>query len=283
MGLSLDKVTAAVVVASVVAFPCVALAEADYSFLDNMTESELYALQTEVGDRLNSMASEPGEANEAVETAISDKEITFRGIPWKTAKAQADVLLEADGLHRESREEHDVYRPSKISYGGVIRAGENVDNGGVECFYNDVPVAGFTANATICYMYPIDDAGNIVASDGEAQLYLARYIFRFDDPLSAYDDIKSKLDGIYGDNSVTSDGDVHDAKANTWKDKDGNWVRLSLYDDYDEYTYTGYVLLIYSASGAEQDLDAVEAAVQHQKVDAENEIREMSRNDTSGL
>lgn len=274
--------SAATVLGSIVLSPCLALAKADFPFLDGMSEEELEALQSEVRNRLRGMDRANEFGTVAVAT-VTEGEITFRGIPWGTTMNEACALLEADGLRGGQAVGHDIYRPSLISYRNCSHAGESVEDGGVQIDYSDVPVAGSVAKATLCFRYPLDDDGRLDCSDGSAQFYLARYALTFDDPLGAYGDIKAKLDSVYGECSVSSEGGWADDRANTWTDKDGNWVRLSLYEGYDEYTYSGYILLIYCASGAEGDLDEIEDAARRLRVDAERSERETNQSNVSGL
>ncbi len=274
--------SAATVLSSIVWSPCLALAKADFSFLDEMSEEELEELQAEVRNRLRGM-DRANEFGTVVVTAVTEGEITFRGIPWGTTMNETCGLLEADGLRSGQAVGHDIYRPSLISYRNCSHAGDSVEDGGIQIDYSDVPVAGSAAEATLCFRYPLDDDGRLDCPDGSAQFYLARYALTFDDPLGAYGDIKAKLDGVYGECSVSSEGGWADDRANTWTDKDGNWVRLSLYEGYDEYTYSGYILLIYCASGAEDALDEIEGAARRLRVDAERGKRETNQGNVSGL
>ena len=275
-------VSTATVLGSIVLSPCLALAKADFPFLDGMSEEELEALQSEVRNRLREM-DRANEFGTVAVAAVTEGEITFRGIPWGTTMNEACALLEADGLRGGQAVGHDIYRPSLISYRNCSHAGESVEDGGVQIDYSAVPVAGSAAKATLCFRYPLDDDGRLDCSDGSARFYLARYALTFDDPLGAYGDIKAKLDGVYGECSVSSEGGWADDRANTWTDKDGNWVRLSLYEGYDEYTYSGYILLIYCASGAEGDLDEIEDAARRLRMDAERSERDTNQNNVSGL
>ena len=262
--------------------PCFALAKTDFSFLDEMSEEELEELQAEVRNRLRGI-DRANEFGTVVATAATGGEIMFRGIPWGTTMNEACALLETDGMRSGQTVGHDIYRPSLISYRNCSHAGDSVEDGGVQIDYSDVPVAGSAAKATLCFRYPLDDDGQLDCSDDSAQFYLARYALTFDDPLGAYGDIKAKLDGVYGECSVSSGGGWADDRANTWTDKDSNWVRLSLYEGYDEYTYSGYILLIYCASGAEGALDEIEGAAQRLRVDAERSERETNQSNVSGL
>lgn len=274
--------SAATMLGSIVLSPCLALAKTDFPFLDGMSEEELEALQSEVRNRLREM-DRVNEFGTVAVAAVTEGEITFRGIPWGTTMNEACALLEADGLRGGQAVGHDIYRPSLISYRNCSHAGESVEDGGVQIDYSAVTVVGSAAKATLCFRYPLDDDGRLDCSDGSAQLYLARYALTFDDPLGAYGDIKAKLDSVYGECSVSSEGGWADDRANTWTDKDGNWVRLSLYEGYDEYTYSGYILLIYCASGAEGDLDEIEDAARRLRVDAERSERETNQSNVSGL
>lgn len=274
--------SAATMLGSIVLSPCLALAKTDFPFLDGMSEEELEALQSEVRNRLREM-DRANEFGTVAVAAVTEGEITFRGIPWGTTMNEACALLEADGLRGGQAVGHDIYRPSLISYRNCGHAGESVEEGGVQIDYSAVTVAGSVAKATLCFRYPLDDDGRLDCSDGSAQFYLARYALTFDDPLGAYGDIKAKLDSVYGECSVSSEGGWADDRANTWTDKDGNWVRLSLYEGYDEYTYSGYILLIYCASGAEGDLDEIEDAARRLRVDAERSERETNQSNVSGL
>lgn len=272
--------SAATALSSIALSPCLALAKADFSFLDGMSEEELEELQAEVWKRLRG-TDRAGKSDGDV-LVVTDGEITFRGIPWGTTLAEVSALLDAEGWNHGDKG-HYIYRPSLISYRSCIIAGESVEGGGAQIDYGDVSVAGSAAKATLCFRYPIDDDGLLDCSDDDAQFYLARYALTFEDPIGAYDDIKAKLDGIYGDCSALSEGGPFDDKANTWTDEDGNWVRLSLYKDYDKYTYSGHVLLIYCASGAEEALDVTENAAQQLRVDAERSERETNQSNVSGL
>ena len=272
----------ATMLGSIVLSPCLALAKTNFPFLDGMSEEELEALQSEVRNRLREM-DRANEFGTVAVAAVTEGEITFRGILWGTTMNEACALLEADGLRDGQAVGHVIYRPSLISYRNCSHAGESVEDGGVQIDYSDVPVAGSAAKATLCFRCPLDDDGRLDCSDGSAQFYLARYALTFDDPLGAYGDIKAKLDGVYGECSVSSEGGWADDRANTWTDKDGNWVRLSLYEGYDEYTYSGYILLIYCASGAEGDLDEIEDAARRLRVDAERSERETNQSNVSGL
>ena len=99
------------------------------------------------------------------EGIIDESIILFRDIPWYSTKSEVEKILFDDGasIHGWMTGENDIYRMSGTDYSNVTMGDDRVDNGGYRGWYANISVAGYDVDNTyVCYMYPTDDAGNII-------------------------------------------------------------------------------------------------------------------------
>lgn len=241
----------------------------------NGTEKAVIAFQTEKGLEAN------GIVDEATYDALfegAENLILFRGIKWYTSKRETEQKLYSEGAssHGILGSSENLYRMSATDYSSVTMGSDRVDEGGYRGWYAGISVAGYNVDDTYaCYVYPIQD-GKIIHDDELAELYFGWYTFKneYADHQAIYDDLSTKLTSIYGE------GDIDSTKyhtTTTWKDIQGNYIRLLINADKD------YVTLGYMAADGENRLDAMAKALQDEQATIEKEEREKNTSDTSGL
>lgn len=119
---------------------------------------------------------------------------------------------------------------------------EAVDDAGVILHFNHVPVAGYSADLALSFMYPITN-GKIDYRTETSEFYMAIYsIDGFDDLHLVYQDLMTKLSEAYGshvDQSYFPGG----MEGVQWTAKDGSliWLRIrqnTVYKNYEDVQIT---------------------------------------------
>jgi len=241
----------------------------------NGTEKAVIAFQTEKGLDATGIVDE-GTYN-ALYEGLEDL-ILFRGIKWYSTKQEAEKQLYSEGAssHGILGSDEDIYRMNATNYSNITVGSDRVDGGGYRGWYAGISVAGYDVDDTYaCYVYPIQD-DRIIHDNELAELYLGWYTFgnEYADHQAIYDDLTSKLTSVYGQGSVNS---TKYNTTTTWKDIQGNYIRLLINDD------KTYVTLGYMAADADNRLDVMAKALKDEQAIIEKEEREKNASDTSGL
>ena len=202
---------------------------------------------------------------------------TFRNHKWYESKEDFDQAIIQEGGTVGWYSSNDIYRMAAIDYSNITMGRDRVDEGGCKIRYSDIDVAGYTPSATYaCFVYPIKK-GTIIHDEEQAEFYFGWYAFEsrdFANHQGIYNDLSQKLTGLYGKGkSATSKYNT----TTTWKDKEGNQIRLFINDDKD------YVTLAYMAHDADKRLDAMKKALADEAKAAEDEARKNNKNNNKGL
>lgn len=155
---------------------------------------------------------------------------------------------------------------------------DRVDEGGVCAYYYDISVAGYLAEAELYYIYPI--VNNTVRRDkNDAQLYLATYsISDLADMQAVYEDLNVKLSSLYG---AGTDKSSNDFDGMYWQDSIGNAIWL-VYETNETFDYS-QIRIAYAAGGHIERLAELEAQIELETRNAEEESRQENSGNTSGL
>lgn len=201
----------------------------------------------------------------------------FRNIPWYSAKKDAREILSS---LEEYRNRSDSTMPDWFQRWNNIDGDYTVAEAGTYTTYRNVSVAGYTASLNTYYMYPIVD-GRLSKNDDDAEFYLAVYEFAtLTDMQAVYDDLVTKLTGLYGESSALNNPDNWTKfDGRLWKAKDGSQIWLRLYYMYGDYT----LKLTYTAPDSTARLEALEAQITQEKIEAEELERQQNTNNTDGL
>ena len=215
--------------------------------------------------------------------------ITFRDIPWYSKEPDVDATIKSiDGVSTPwfmatttGTKIDGWYKQYEYFY-----TDNAVDNGGDIYRYDDISVAGYTADLEVSFMYPVID-GVVTYDSSLAEFYMAIYeIEGLEEMQAVYEDLQMKLAGIYGpytDNSYYDSFDnVYDPLGCIFEAKDGSMIWLaarynSISDKYDTVDITYY------APDADQRLADLEATMTQNTIDAEAAEREANAGNTSGL
>jgi len=119
-------------------------------------------------DELTNIISRIAVLNEREEEKASG--ILFRGYEWYTPHSVIHPSMKrlASWASSSSNAKIDYYHGAE-RWG--MYSGNQIDEGGVRAHYSDVPVAGYTSDLNIYYLYPFDDDGRIVRDDDMAEMY----------------------------------------------------------------------------------------------------------------
>lgn len=200
-------------------------------------------------------------------TAYATDSITFRDIKW--LDSYKNVISVCDKIEgAKPAWIYDLTENARItSWDDTIEhmldpVPYAVDNGGVVRRYENVPVAGYTADMDLSFIYPIEN-GKVNTDTNSAQFYKAEYEIKdLEDFRSAYQDLQSKLESLYGpseDYTYTNIlSDTPSKEGRMWKAHDGSLIWMYL--DYNMVSEKYYgIYIVYAAPNTNQmivDLDS---------------------------
>ena len=217
------------------------------------------------------------------ESSYDDSSFSFRDLSWWDTKANVEQQLTSEGAKIKQLTSNDsILRMSGIDYIAIYTGKDCVDGGGIVGRYSGLNVAGYTPSDTrACYIYTLNDDGTINKDEDTAQFYFGWYTFEandYTDGEGVYSDLHQKLQSLYGEGIVDDTDDYF--STTTWKDSEGNQIRLQLGGkDRD----SRYVTLGYMAADADSKLDEMQVAVDNEAIAAEAAEREANKDDLSGL
>lgn len=200
--------------------------------------------------------------------ANTNKEINFSGFEWYSDYSETLAAATAKGIInvRDYFDEDSYLTPHWTSFYwgkyGRDDAGSEKNCGGYISSSSGIPnVAGYKVNNLYLYMMwnPTDGKVNDYKATGAAQFYMAEYSFEVTDKEACYNDLISKLKGLYGENPIEQvAGNSSKTYYTTWVNNEGAMICLA----YNE----NYVKLEYMAPGAEEKLCEVEECVRQQEI-----------------
>ena len=199
----------------------------------------------------------------------------FRNIPWYSTKTTASDAL--DSL-KTSRNSSNTTMPDWFQKWSNITGDYKVEEAGAYVGYSGVTVAGYNASLYTYYMYPIVD-GRVSRNDDNAEFYLAIYDFeKLTDMQAVYDDLVQKLTGLYGESTALNNPDSWtDFTGRLWTADDGSQIWLRKFNDNNK------VKLSYIAPNSTERLQALEAQITQEKIEAEELERKNNETNTDGL
>jgi hypothetical protein len=133
-------------------------------------------------------------------SAQTDKEITFRDIPWGTNYTDVDNTLGEFNLMKIAGEDYQTKSIDDIIYGdyqGIDFKYNDINIIG-SSLNNDVDVAGYTPEQIQVYLAYVPVNGVITHADGDSSLYGAQYEFYPVNIDQMESDLKEKLSNLYG-------------------------------------------------------------------------------------
>ncbi len=203
--------------------------------------------------------------------------IKFRNIEWWTDYSHANyaILKDAGDSHHVVFENADIDSIENAEWWGIY-SDDRVNEAGLSAFYYSIPVAGYTADVHVYYMYPIVD-GKVEREKESAEIYFGMYEFEeFEDLRAVYDDLKEKLTTLYGDGE---DRPTKYIDSTYWEDADHNCIWLVIDKDSDY----AQVRLAYAAGDSKARLIGINDQLSLEKLEAENASRAANTENTSGL
>ena len=207
--------------------------------------------------------------------AVSNSSIAFRGIEWYGK--YKDVYPDFEGDFSMTFENSSL---DSINYAecGIIHSSDAVDDGGI-ALYNEFEVAGYDADTTLFFMYPIEN-GKSNRNKDDSEFYMAVYeIYSYEDMLSVYKDIEGKLISIYGE-GTSKTNERYYTESLYWEDENGNALWL-IYDDL--YKALTQVRIAYAAGSSKARLAELREVLLAEKAAAEENERKQNAGNTSGL
>ena len=238
--------------------------------LDTASEDDVGAMIDELSQIRVNMIRERLAANPIQPT--EEGAFTFRDIPWKSTKAQAEAIM---GLSA-NREQPNIFIPIEVVEFPSSRYGVVKGETGVDARYSKLNVAGYQATMYCEFIYPIED-GVIIRDPELAQLYMGYYWISnedYTDIEGVLGDLETKLSNVYGKpNDATTD--YHTIKK--WTDAYGNTIVLiasiNMYD----------VAIAYIAADADESVEAMSNAVQNEIIKQEELERLKNSTNVDGL
>lgn len=208
---------------------------------------------------------------------FADESYLFRSIPWYSTKS---VVSESLSSLSVSRNRSNTTLPDWFQRWNNIDGDYTVEEAGTYTIYKKVAVAGYKAELITYFMYPIVN-GRVERNDDNAELYLALYEFEeLTDMPAVYEDLVKKLTGLYGESSALNNPDNWTSfEGRLWKAEDGSQIWLRLYHMYGSYT----LKLSYIAPDSTSRLQALEAQIIQEKIEAEELERQQNSDNTEGL
>lgn len=198
----------------------------------------------------------------------------FRNIPWYAPKKEVSDTLSSLTMNLNLP---NATIPDWFQTWEHTDSDYTVAKAGAGTGYGNVSVAGYNAELIVYYVYPIVD-GKLLRNGDEAEFYLAVYEFSDSADMEAvYNDLVTKLTGLYGESSALNKWGRFTGRL--WKAKDGSQIWLRIYNTNGDYT----VQLSYTAPESTSRLEAVEAQITKEKLEAEELERQKNINNTDGL
>lgn len=156
-----------------------------------------------------------------------------------------------------------------------------INNGGAILKFSRVPIAGYTADVELSFMWMMEDS-QINSSFESSEFYMGVYTIEgYKDLFGVYNEIKEKLKTTYGNYVSQSyfDSGIEGVK---WTASDGSliWLRIrknTVYKNYEDITIT------YFAPNGEERLRQLSSLMLQKIVDKEDERREQNKDNYEGL
>ncbi len=221
-----------------------------------------------------------------VSISVADEidSFTFRDLKWYSNPNDASLKMNAIpgvskpwyGAVRKNEKIEGWYKKWRYFY-----TDDAVSNGGAILKYTNVPIAGYSANVELSFMWTIRD-NRVVYDYDSTEFYMGIYtIDGYRDLKGVYEEIKGKLKDLYGNYVSHSyyEGGMEGVK---WTATDGSliWLRIcqnTVYKNYEDITVT-----YFAPNGAER-LQELSNCILQEAIDKEDEKREKNKDNYDGL
>lgn len=217
--------------------------------------------------------------------AVADVDsITFRNIDWYSHPSVVSSAMESIsgvttpwfGAVNKSAKIESWFKKWQYFY-----TDDAISNGGAILKFSRVPIAGYTADVELSFMWMTEDS-QVINRFESAEFYMGVYTIEgYKDLFGVYNEIKEKLKTTYGNYVSQSyfDGGIEGVK---WTANDGSliWLRIrknTVYKNYEDITIT------YFAPNGEERLKHLSSLMIQQIVDKEDERREQNKDNYEGL
>lgn len=225
-----------------------------------------------------------------------DGEIKFRNLEWGIDADSIIKQLTSEGVFSPKPSIHNDYYIGPWSLDPDVH---KVSGAGISAyeysFADSFKVAGYSLSSASVYCMFDHTADTVDRRSETSHFYKAEMKFEISDGDYAFADLTNKLSSLYGEpitNEKTSGfwstgGNYHQFES--WSSWYGaNNTAVYLYHSYDimddDQRRTHEELIVsYGKTDSQNELKAVETAIQQEAVNAERERLQESANDTSGL
>ena len=215
-------------------------------------------------------------------TPFYAKEITFRGLPWGISLDKAKEELDIDGNFWESNEAFitswEACKPQGYDWFDNLYLGHELSCS----FYGgkkSLNVAGYPVEyVSLYFAYGLDDGVQYDSKDSE--FYLAGYRFDVTDIRGTYEDLKEKLNSIYGEGHKAQADDsimlwaMYDEMATEWCGANNTGVILyaTVTKEGSEFN-TDSLVLCYGKTDSQGMLRNIDNAITQEKIAEETKNR----------
>ena len=180
--------------------------------------------------------------------------ITFRDIAWysdkRTVSAKMKTIPDVSTPWIGSEQKH-AKLESWFQKWEYFYSDDAIENGGVILKFNKVPIAGYSSEVELSFLYTIKN-DRVTYDDDTAEFYKALYkIDGYPNMYGIYEDLRNKLKQTYGDYVSKSyyEGGLEGA---LWIAKDGSLIWLRVYQNSISHKYQNVMVTYFAPNGEER-------------------------------
>lgn len=219
-------------------------------------------------------------------TAFADQPdtISFRDINWYTDVGTASTIMRAiPGVSVPwfgSFEKHAKIE-SWFKKWEYFYTDDAIDDGGVILRFSRVPLAGYSADVEMSFLYTCED-NKVSYNNQTAELYMAIYkIDGYSNLYGIYEELRGKLKNTYGDYVTKSyyDGGLEGA---LWIAKDSSLIWLRIYQNSISNKYQN-IAITYFAPNGEERFKALSEQITLEKKDKQKQWQDKNSDNYEGL
>lgn len=257
--------------------------EIQISNAENTAENQSEVLFDEpdnILDEKSRESKEQAEIPEPYEDTISEKEIIFNNISWKTNFPDVSEKLSAWNLWNISGEGYKTCSVDDILLGDY--KGIDFDYSGINiishAFNGEQEVAGYTTTDIVLYFSYLPVGEYLTYEESDTALYGAQYIFKPVNLQDMYEDLIHKVSEIYGEpNNQTHETDLWENQYTYtyWYGANGTELVLKSLNSEKDTTdlYDDEIYLTYAWRGGDELLKNASDAVKKEKSDKEKDAQ----------
>ena len=222
----------------------------------------------------------------ALVNALADQPetIRFRDIDWYTDVQSVSAIMKAIpgvstpwfGAVDNHAKIESWFKKWKYFY-----TDDAIDNGGVILKFTKVPIAGYSSDVEMSFLYTYND-GKVSYNNQTAEFYMAIYtIDGYSNIYGIYEEVRGKLKEKYGNYVSKSyfDGGLEGA---LWTAKDGSLIWLRVYQNSISQKYQN-ITITYLASNGEERFKKLSEQIANEKKEQIKKEQEKNANNYEGL